>query len=744
MKNDVLNFLRSRTEAKFNVRQIAKHLQLHSGEYKLLRKELKTLVKQGKLIVDRQQRYTFRDENRVLKGRLKMHAEGFGFFIPDEKAKADVFIPRRMLNHAMNGDAVLVESYRNSRDGRYEGRVIQVIERSNQVVVGTIHQKGDQFFAVFRDAKLGLDEIYVPKKNLGKATHNDFVAVKILQYPGPGITPIGEVTNVIGVETDDASLRQAILIKNNVPDKFPDSVNRELEHLPDEVDVHAKENERVDLRDVPIITIDGITAKDFDDAVCVLRRGKGYVLYVSIADVAEYVKTDAPLDKEAYRRGTSTYLPGECIPMLPEKLSNGLCSLNPHVPRYTLTAEIHYNSNFDFTHAQFYKSLIQSHKRATYDEVQAYYDGTGGHDFSPEVKKSLDLMKALAEELMRRTEARGTMGFDLPEPEFVFDNLGKIQAIKKRQRFFSHKLIEQFMIAANVVVAQYFTTRGLPLLYRIHDEPDSLKVQSFVHLIQHLGLVKTMKQFLPSHFFREVEGHRLEPFLQTVFLRSLKQAVYSPDNIGHYGLALQDYAHFTSPIRRYPDLTVHRQLRSVIEQSPNGMVKLDKADIKKKRKPAPVKLIYSFSDLEKIGHQASQREREAMDAERDVRDLLRSVFIKDFMHEKFFGIVSRINKYGLSIELDPHYVEGFLPLSELKDDYYIFDEKKIRLIGRRTKNKINIGDRIYVTVAQVDPEATQIKLEMYAVHGGEGGTKKKKRKRSKEKQKGRRKSGRRR
>lgn len=711
MKDAVIELLRKKRGQSLNARQIAHHLELSSANHKLLRAELRTLVREGKIIEGRDQRYAARDENRVLKGVVKLHADGFGFLIPEDKTKADVFLPARALNFAMNGDTVLIESF-PGRDGRYEGRVIQVVSRVNQMVVGTLKKMGDQHFVAFRDVRLGIDEIYVPKKNLGKAAVGDFVAVKILQYPGHGIMAIGEIVNVIGVEIDEKTLKEAALIQHGIPRKFPDAVHHDVQRLPSEVE-DALPPGRTDLRHLPIITIDGVTAKDFDDAVCVERRGKGFVLWVSIADVSEYVPVGSALDKEAYRRGTSTYLPDECVPMLPEKLSNGLCSLNPAVPRYTLTAEIHYNGDAEFTHALYYKSLIKSAKRATYDEVQAYYDGTPTTGvFDPEVRKSLDVMKLLAEALMKKSEERGTMGFDLPEAEFIFNSEGKVALIRKRQRFFAHKLIEQFMIAANVAVAQYFTTRNLPLLYRIHEEPDPNKVQTFLHMIGEIGLGRFVHGFHPADFFRAISGQRLEAYLQSSFLRSLKQAVYSPDNAGHYGLALKDYGHFTSPIRRYPDLTVHRQLRSVLNQAPNGVVRLDRADLKKEPRRAPIKTCYSYPDLVTIGNSSSKREREAMEAEREVSDIKRAFFMKSHLHEKFNGIVTRVNKFGLNVELDPHFVEGFLPVSAMKDDYYAFEEKKLRYFGRRSKRAISIGDRLLVEVAEIDAQTSRINLEL--------------------------------
>lgn len=708
---EVLDFLRRRLGEKFTIRQLAQRLNVSKHNQKFLKAELLNLIHEGKVILDRDQHYTVRDQNKVLKGIIKLHSEGFGFFIPDSKKKFDVFIPQRFTNFAMNGDEILVESQRNQRDGRFEGKVIQVVNRANEVVVGTLRLLGQQHFVQFKDRKLGLPEIYIPKKNLGTAKVGDLVAVRILQYPGHRIAALGEIESVVGFENDEKSLIEAIFIQNNVRRKFPDAIARELGKLPDEVSAEISAG-RVDLTHLPFMTIDGITAKDFDDAVFVAKKGRGYILYVSIADVAHYVTVESALDAEALARSTSTYLPDLCIPMLPEKLSNGLCSLNPNVPRYTMTAEIHYNLNFEFVRAELYPSLIRSRKRATYDEVEAYFDGTGQPDFTPELEESLIQMQVLAGALVAQAEARGAMGFDLPEPEMIFDSRGRVTQIKKRQRFFSHKLIEQFMIAANVVVAQFFSIHGLPLLYRVHEAPDHLKIQIFLALAHDLGFGRLIEKFHPADFFAEIADHHMENFLQTFFLRSLKQAIYSPENIGHFGLALEDYAHFTSPIRRYPDLVVHRQLKSLMSVTGGGSLKFTKADLQTPRDFGK-EPHYSYGDLLKIGRHNSDREREAMEAERAVTDLKRCFFIKDHLAEKFYGVITRITKYGIHLELDPYFVEGLLGFKDMQDDYYFFDEKKIRLIGKRTKRIFKIGDRLWVQIQEVDVELRRISLRQY-------------------------------
>lgn len=707
MTEQILELLRSKPKQSFNARQLARHLDLSSGEHKDLRKVLKELTQTGKIMMDAEERYSCRDVNKILKGTIQLKPEGYGFFCPDSQKKVDVFVPPRHTLHAMSGDTVLVESVRNSRDGRFEGQVVQILERAHKVLVGTLKKSGGQYFVESMDGGAQM-ELYIPKKNLLKAVDGDLVVAHILQYPGPGVSGIGEIQQVIGDETNGESLTEAILLKHSIHRAFPTKVQKQASGFGDEID---EQDRRIDLSDLPIITIDGITAKDFDDAVCVLRKGKTYVLYVCIADVAEYVKPHSALDQEAYKRGSSTYLPDECIPMLPEKLSNGLCSLNPHVPRYTLTAEIHYNDNFEFTRASFYKSIICSHKRATYAEVQAYLDGSDEGVLTPEVKKSLDLMNLLSKQLMKQADARGILNFDMPEAQVVYDVHGKIQAIQKSQRFYSHRLIEVFMIAANVAVAQYFSSHGLPLVFRVHEQPDSAKIQMFIQMVSNMGLTHKLKGFHPTEFFKEVSGHPLEHFLQMSFLRSLKQAKYQAENIGHFGLQLEDYAHFTSPIRRYPDLLVHRQLRSMMDQSDDGILNLKKSDLKKGKR-SKVNPAYSFEDLQIMGAHCSKRERESEVAEREVLSLRKALFMKGHTHDKFFGLITRVTKNGLVIELDPHYVEGFLPVATLDDDYYVYEEKKVRLVGRRTRQIYKVGDRIWVTVLDSKPQSGDIRLAL--------------------------------
>lgn len=720
MKDQILSLLRKNSNQSFNARQMARVLNLPSAGHKDLRHELRDLVRDGKIIIERGERYRARDETKVVKGIVRIHRDGFGFLVPESRGKTDVFIPAKKLNYALNGDTVLAESFRNSGDGRYEGRIVQIVARANPVVIGKIVKHGGQYFAQSQDARLSL-EVYIPTKNLNKATLDDVVAVKMLQYPGPNIAAMGEVTHVLGQDLAESSLVDAILLKRQITRKFPPEIMKEVSRWSDDVlleEVLATPKV-VNLSTVPLITIDGIKARDFDDAVCVERKGKAYVLYVGIADVSAYVPIGSPLDQEAYRRGTSTYLPNECIPMLPEKLSNGLCSLKPYVPRLILVAEIHYDAHADFVSARYYQAVMTSRHRATYDEVQTFFDGTGNLEgLDLDVRESLTTMRELAEKLMQKTTERGSIGFDLPEADVVYDASGKISLIQRARRFFSHKLIEEFMIAANVAVAQYFSVYGIPALYRVHEPPDPNKVEGFLKLAYNLGLKIKKGPFAGGDFFRSLAGHKFETVLQMVYLRSLKQAQYDADNVGHYGLSLKDYAHFTSPIRRYPDLIVHRQLKSLMNLASDGILHLKRAELRTEGQKSKMHAYYSFRDLKAIGAQASRRERDFMESEREVMDVLKASFMKDHLHEKFFARITRFNNYGITLELEPHFVEGFLPYVELKDDYYMYDEKKMRVMGRRHKKIFHVGDRIWVQLVEVKVETGQILLSVFQDKAG--------------------------
>lgn len=733
MEKQILDFLAKNPKHAWSPRDVGRHLKVDAHQRKQLRAILKELAQKGKVLRYRGNRYVSRDQSLTLEGNLKVHYEGYGFVIPDEGHGADVFVPAKYMNYALPGDKVLVTYFEKPEDKRREGRVIQVLEHGRSHWIGVLEQRGRSFYVINHDLVTSI-EILIPQNQLHTARVGQMVAVKATQYPGPKRVMMGEVDEILGSPHDEEAETASILVKHEIPRSFPRQVLQEADRVSDEIpDEEIKR--RVDLRALPIFTIDGITARDFDDAVYVEKKGENYHLYVSIADVAHYVLSGSVIDKEALSRGTSAYFPDFAIPMLPEKLSNNMCSLKPGQPRLTLTCEIKFDSQGKPLDAWYYESVIQSAKRGIYEDVQAFFDGTSFSvdDYDPALRRNLQSMKKLADILLTCRTKRGVLDFDFPEAEIVYDKEGSISAIKKAERFYSHRLIEEFMISANVAVAEVFSRLHLPCLYRVHDQPDHGKVDEFLSTVRHLG-VKLPQSSLkgPKDFAKLldiVEDHPMEPLIHQMLLRSMKIALYDPDNRGHFGLNLRHYCHFTSPIRRFPDLVVHRQLKHLIRTSHTKKLHLDftlkkKSAVKHEKENiysigaglgsrGSLQSFYSEGDVGYFGEVASNRERKAMDAEREMIRLKKALFMQDHIGNKFYGTIKRIAKFGMFVELEPYYVDGLLHVSELLDDYYKYDDKRIRFKGRRNRKKIyQVGDKLWVRVKDISVEERQIKLEM--------------------------------
>ncbi len=717
----IISFLSQHPKHAWTPREIAQRLKVTATSRKELRNQLKHLSLQGKIVRHRGGKFSSCIDVPTLIGSIKIHAEGYGFLLPDDKSEADVFIPSRYIHGALPGDKVSVQIVTSSREGKREGRVVEVVTRSRAHWVGRLEKRGKTFYVVLQEGGRGID-VLVPPKHLHGARIGQTVVVKITQYH-PSFS--GEILDVLGEAYDEKTESMGVLVKHDIQREFPGKVLSEVGAISDVISEEDLER-RVDLRDKPILTIDGITARDFDDAIYVEKKGKNYHLYVSIADVAHYVRPHSLCDAEALSRGTSVYFPDFAVPMLPEKLSNNLCSLKAGVDRLTLTCEICINQKGEAVEATYYESIIKSEKRGIYDDVQAFFDAstslsTSGpeDEYSPQLRASLSLMKELANLLMEQRKVRGSIDFDLPEAQVVYDKEGKMAAITKASRFFSNRLIEEFMIQANVAVAKLFTHYNIPALYRVHDFPDAQKIESFFAMLRQIGIKPP--HVVLSHpedyaqILEKIHHHPMETFLHHLLLRSMKIAVYDGDNRGHFGLNLKDYCHFTSPIRRYPDLIVHRQLKNMLHQSADGKITLNLKK-KKGRGGEPEKIFRSFYTPEQInyfGDVSSKREREAMEAEREMLDLKRALFMRDHLREKFFGTVRRVLKFGMFVELAPHFVEGLLHVTELRDDFYVFDEKRMRLVGRKRQHKAySVGDRIWVTVKDVSIDQRSVLLAL--------------------------------
>lgn len=696
---------------------------------------LKRMAQTGEVLRYRGNKYVSRDKSLTIEGVLKVHYEGYGFLICDDRAETDVFIPARFMNYALSGDRVLATFHENKEDGRREGKVLQILDHGRTHWIGYLEQRGRSFYVLNHELVTTI-EILIPRNQLKDARVGQTVAVNVTQYHGPGRPMMGEIVEVLGTPRDEKTETTAILIKHDIKRSFPGKILEEVNRIEEEIPSEEIER-RVDLRHLSILTIDGIKACDFDDAVCVQKKGRFYHLYVSIADVAHYVLSGSPIDKEALSRGTSVYFPDFAIPMLPEKLSNNLCSLKPGQDRLTLTCEIKFDPEGKALEAWYYESVIKSPKRGIYDDVQTLYDGVdfAKEAYEAEVLKNLFEMKKLAELLLKNRAKRGSLDFDLPEAEVIYNKEGKITAITKAERFFSHRLIEEFMIVANVCVAELFSRLHFPFLYRIHDHPEPRNLVEFLTFLRHLGIkppkssIKQPKDL--ARLLNTIQAHPMEPLIHQVLLRSMKLALYDPDNRGHFGLNLKHYCHFTSPIRRYPDLVVHRQIKYLLRTARTKKIHLDLLQKKSDKKTGgrkkedvftvstsmasrgPLKSFYSHQDVDYFGEVSSKRERKATEAEREMIHLKRALFMQDHLGEKFYGTIRRIAKFGMFVELEPYYIEGLLHVSELTDDYYRFDEKRIRFVGKGRRRKIyQVGDKIWVRVQDVSVEKRSVSLEL--------------------------------
>ncbi|MBX7148929.1 ribonuclease R [bacterium] len=721
MKDNILKLLNVKPNHAFHIQEILKVLKIKPVYKKDVKNLLKRLAGDGKIIKVAPKIYQALSNDNRLIGTLKMHYDGFGFLIPEKSGEQDVFIPAKYMAGALSQDKVAVV-WEEDPKGR-SGRVVEILERGRKTWVGILGREGKHYVVTNRDFNDEL-KIVVDAEGISHDDLGNLVLVEVTSYPSAHHSIMkGKVLRIIGNAKSDKALIEAVLAKHNLSPDFPDAVRHETEKTPKKITKKDLAG-RVDLTKLPIITIDGLHARDFDDAVCVLKEKGGYRLYVSIADVAHYVKPKTALDAEALSRGNSTYFANRVIPMLPEELSNEMCSLKPYEIRLTLTSELFYDTEGTLKSARYYESFIKSAKRGIYENIQAFFDRgeTPSDHYDKEVRESLINMKHLAQALMQKRKKRGTLDFELPEAQVVFSPEGDVETIAVAERFFANQLIEEFMIAANVAVAELFCALKVPALYRVHDEPNPEKLYAYLQTLHLLGF-KTDRHKLkePGDFkpvMEKLKGHPMEEFLHFMFLRSLKQAQYSEETLGHFGLNLRHYSHFTSPIRRYPDLIVHRLLKDLVQRADKGIIEAEftvknkKVGVKVKTKIKKEKILYSPEFLARVGQATSKTERNSMEAEREILDLNRLFFIRNHVNEVFHGRIRRIVKFGLFIELTPHFVEGLVHVKDLNDDYYIFDEGRIEMFGRRRKKKYKIGDKVKVRVVGYSLEKRSIELAL--------------------------------
>lgn len=662
-----------------------------------LRRRLRAMVRDGQLVFNRRGGYCLAGRVGVIAGTVQAHRDGFGFLIPDEGGE-DIFLAPRQMASVMHGDRISVRVKGVDHRGRPEGSLVDVLERSTNTLVGRYFEESGVGF-VSPDNPRFQHDVLIPASDRGEARHGQIVLVDLVEYPAPHTKPLGRIARVLG-DHRAAGMEVEIAIHSfGLPHEFPDPVIREAEAFGEHIPGDAIEA-RIDLRDLDLVTIDDETARDFDDAVfCEPTASGGWRLVVAIADVAHYVRPGKALDKEAEKRGTSVYFPDWVIPMLPEALSNGLCSLNPLVDRLCVVCDMRIDADGKVTRSKFYDAVMRSKARLTYTKVAALVE-KGDVQVRRELGPLADRLQALHElyrALARARRRRGAIDFDRPETKIIFDENRKINAILPSERNVAHKIIEECMIAANVQAAKYLSKHKVPSLYRVHEGPKEDSVEQLRDFLGPLGLtLGGGDKPQPKHYAKLIEqvGDRPDRFLiETVLLRSLARAVYQPKAEGHFGLALEHYAHFTSPIRRYPDLLVHRGLKLISNQRPKK------------------EFGYDHPRMESLGTHTSMTERRADEATRDAVAWLKCDYMVDKVGEEYDGLITGVTNFGLFIELKDLQIEGLVHVTSLENDYYRHDPSMHRLVGERGGKVYRLSDEIRVRVTRVDPDERKIDFE---------------------------------
>ena len=696
---DIIGFFERQARRPLTAKEFLTHFKLSRGERQEVVQLIEAMAREGTLVHLKGDRYALPKPLSLVVGKVSVHRDGYGFVAPAAGGGPDVFVPARFLREVMNGDRVAVRIERSGRGGKPEGRVVRVLERAHQSLVGRYEGGGKLGFVVPADPTLSMDLLIPPEATLG-ARPGQMVVARIEVYPGRSRNPVGSIVEVLGDPEDPEVEILTIVHKYGLPHRFSEAALETAAALPEQV-LPAELEGREDLRDLPTVTIDGETARDFDDAVSVRREQGGIRLWVSIADVGHYVPEGGALDLDAYERSTSVYFPGRCLPMLPEKLSNGICSLNPRVERLALTAEMLFDRQGGRVESRFYPSIIRSDARLTYTEVRDMVVSGDRQVIEryAELFPHLQVMAELAGTLTAMRQRRGSLDFDLPEAEIVLDLTGQPENIVRAERTLAHRLIEEFMLAANEAVAAFLTEREAPFLYRIHEPPELEKLQEFQQFIAHFNLGLNLERggATPRQLqtlLAEVEGRPEERMINQILLRAMKQAHYAPENVGHFGLAADCYCHFTSPIRRYPDLQVHRVLRQVLLRG-----KLSAGRRQRLKAMLP-----------QMGEETSARERRAMEAEREIVALKKCQFMAERVGEEFSGFVSGVQPFGFFVELQEYFVEGLVHISSLTDDFYQYEEERHRLLGQNRRRSFQIGDEVRVSVARINLERREIDL----------------------------------
>jgi ribonuclease R len=673
---------------------LAKRLKIHRRQRDALTRRLAAMERDGQIIRNRKGAVLVAEKLEVVAGRIEGHADGYGFLVTDT-GNEDLYIGNREMRKVLHGDRVLARPIGFDRRGRREGAIVEIVERAHRTVVGRLHQEREILIVTPADRRIS-HEILVARKDAKGAEPDQVVVVELLSQPEVDpvrdeyTPPIGRVSEVLGNATDPGMEIEIALRKHDLPFEFSAKAKAQAARLPPEVRPSDYDG-RDDLRDLALVTIDGETAKDFDDAVYCEAQGKGYRLVVAIADVSHYVRDGEALDLDARERGNSVYFPRRVIPMLPEKLSNGLCSLNPDVDRLCMVCDMSISATGAVRRYRFYPAVMRSRERLTYTRVAAALADPGGKDADGlgALLDPIQRLYALYKVLARARSKRGAIDFETIETRFVFDRQGRLARIDPVERNDAHRLIEECMLAANVCASALLQEKEHPALYRVHEGPTPEKLQALRDFLKGFGLQLgggDKPRALDYAKLLESVKHRPDvQLLQIVMLRSLQQAVYSPDNVGHFGLAYEAYTHFTSPIRRYPDLLVHRAIKAALD---GGR--------------------YSPGKWTELGIHCSRTERRADEATREVEAWLKAYYMKDRVGEEFSGVISAVTGFGIFVALDELYVEGLVHVSELGNDYFHFDAARHELMGERTRQRFRLSDRLRVRVVRVDLETSRM------------------------------------
>ncbi|MFB2800403.1 ribonuclease R [Shewanella seohaensis] len=712
----IIEYLRSQ-KSPITRDSIAVALQIHDEEQlEALRRRLRAMERDGELVFTRGQSYGLPEKMDLISGTVLGHREGYGFFKPDEGGD-DLFISNRDMLMYFHGDKVLAQKAGMDRKGRREARIVRLIQPRSAAIVGRFHVDSGMAFVIADDKRI-TQEILIATEDRNGARQGDVVVVELTRRPGRFVKAAGKVTEVLGKQMAPGMEIEIALRNYDLPHTWSAVIEKKLRRIPDEV-TEADKVGRVDLRDLPLVTIDGEDARDFDDAVYAeVKPSGGWRLWVAIADVSYYVRTDSALDTEARARGNSVYFPSQVIPMLPEKISNGLCSLNPHVDRLCMVAEMTISARGKLSGYKFYPAVMHSHARFTYTQVAAMLEGGPIAPEHEALFPHLQCLQSLYLALDEQRAERGAIAFETLETQFIFNDQRKIDKIVPRARNQAHKIIEECMILANVSAAKFVKKHKGEILYRVHESPSEQKLANFKEFLAERGLsMGGGLEPTPADYqnvMLQIADRPDAELIQVMLLRSMRQAIYTPDNEGHFGLALEEYAHFTSPIRRYPDLVLHRVIRYLLAK--------EKGEANEKW-TSDGGYHYQLDELDLLGEECSNTERRADEATRDVSDWLKCEFMQDHVGDTFEAVIASVTNFGLFVRLNDLFIDGLVHISSLGSDYYQFDPMRQRLIGEHTGQIYQVGDPVTVKVAAVNLDDRQIDLVMLG-DSGKGGRRK--------------------